>query len=200
LLGNNIFNQNSISAWCFYCWYITKSLISYYSVTHSALPVHEFNGFHWPSNSRLQKVKRAGICVLFLSVIIIRNIYYDIAIGFIFYYLWHYITIWNEQYHYRGSWRGGRIPISQPKFWQNPIVPEHKSHHLSGCPAQILIPFPFSIVSLLMNPSPSAWNPIFPPKNKQIQFPFYPFRTLIIPSTRRITPAKKPHTYLKKKR
>jgi hypothetical protein len=59
----------------------------------------------------------------------------------------------------RGSWRGGRIPISQPKFWLKPIVAEHKSHHLSGCPAQILIPFPFSIVLLLMNPSSSAWNP-----------------------------------------
>ena len=35
---------------------------------------------------------------------------------------------------------------------------EHKPHCLSGCPAQILyiIPFPFSIVFLLMNPSPSA--------------------------------------------
>jgi hypothetical protein len=76
--------------------------------------------------------------------------------------------------HIWGSWRRGRIPISQPKFWLNPIVPEHKSHHLSGCPAQILIPFPFSIVFLLMNPSPSAWNPIFPPKNKQIPVPILP--------------------------
>ena len=82
---------------------------------------------------------------------------------------WENIEIW-------GSWRGGRIPISQPKFWLNPIVPEHKSHHLSGCPAQILIPFPFSIVFLLMNPSPSAWNPIFPPKNKQIPVPILPLQ------------------------
>ena len=43
---------------------------------------------------------------------------------------------------------GGRIPISQPKLWLNPIVPEHKSH-LSGSPVQILFPFPFSIVFLL---------------------------------------------------
>jgi hypothetical protein len=37
--------------------------------------------------------------------------------------------------------------ISQPKCWLNPSVQEHKSHLLSDCPAQILIPFPFSIVS-----------------------------------------------------
>ena len=80
----------------------------------------------------------------------------------------------------RGSWRGGRIPISQPKFWLNPIVPEHKSHYLSGCPAELLIPFPFSIVFLLMNPSPSAWNPIFPPKNKQIPVPILPLQDPLV--------------------
>jgi hypothetical protein len=78
---------------------------------------------------------------------------------------------------------GCRIPISQPKFWLNTIVPEHKSHHLSGCPAQILIPFPFSIVFLLMNPSPNAWNPTFPPKNKQIPVPILPLQDPLIMQT-----------------
>jgi hypothetical protein len=27
-----------------------------------------------------------------------------------------------------------------------------------------------------MNPSPSAWNPIFPPKNKQIPVPILPLQ------------------------
>ena len=72
---------------------------------------------------------------------------------------------------------GGRILISQPKISTKSIVPEHKSHHLSGCPAQILIPFPFSIVLLLMNPSPSADEiPFSHPKKSKSQFPR--FRTL----------------------
>ena len=43
---------------------------------------------------------------------------------------------------------GGPFPISGPDFAS---VQERKSHCLSDCPAQILIPFPFCIVLLLMN-------------------------------------------------
>ena len=63
----------------------------------------------------------------------------------------------------------GRVPrgwvhvsISRPKFRLHPIAEMHKSYSPSGCLAQILMSFPFSIVPWSMNPSPSACNPIFP--------------------------------------
>jgi hypothetical protein len=59
------------------------------------------------------------------------------------------------------------IPISQPKFL-NPIVP------VTVPAAQILIPFPFSIVSLLINPS--AWNTIFPAQKREIPVPILPLQ------------------------
>jgi hypothetical protein len=89
---------------------------------------------------------------------------------------------WNSKLCWTHWW----IPtsISQPKFWLNPSVQEHKSHRLSGCSAQILIAINFNSHFLLfycwLNPNPSAWNPIIS-KNKQIpdsQFPFHPFSSL----------------------
>jgi hypothetical protein len=44
-------------------------------------------------------------------------------------------------------------------------------HRPSGCHAQIFIPLSFSGFFSLMNRNPSAWDPIFPGKNKQIPAP-----------------------------
>jgi hypothetical protein len=58
--------------------------------------------------------------------------------------------------------KGPQIPVP---------MQEHKFLRLSGRSAQILIPFPLCIVFLQTNPSPSAWNPIFQPKDRQTLVP-----------------------------
>ena len=78
----------------------------------------------------------------------------------------------------RGSWRGGPNPTYQKIvfFFSNPS----SNPTIPACTAQIEIPFPFSIVFLFINPSPSAQNPISQPLKKcKSQLPFYPFTTLL---------------------
>ena len=78
---------------------------------------------------------------------------------------------------HRGPWR---VHFPNPKLNQlnrlNPSVQEHNSHRLSGCPTQILIPFPFSHVFFFADESRSQCvKSHFPnPKKGKSQFPFTP--------------------------
>lgn len=70
-------------------------------------------------------------------------------------------------------------PISQLKFWLNPIiVQEHKSHSPGrvpgGCFAEILVPSPLSIVSGQLIPVPAHGISICKHKIGNSQPPFYP--------------------------
>ena len=78
---------------------------------------------------------------------------------------------------YRRSWRRYSIPIPQPKFLLDPIVPLHKSRCHSAYLAQILIPFPFSIVFCWWIPVPVYKIPFSQQRNGQIPVP--PFRILL---------------------
>ena len=77
----------------------------------------------------------------------------------------------------RGSWRGDPIPIFQPKFWLNPIVPLQKSRRRNACLAQNLSPI---FYWFFVDESQSqCMKSHFPSKKmSKSQFPLYPFRTL----------------------